>query len=111
MAICPHCNSDSIGILAGHLKWRDSPVTCPNCGGASFRDRSGGPNLIVGLIVGSMFLWWPILILLTESWWSAFAPVLVLVAIYVPYAVIASRRTLLLGKRMRNPDDRQRYPT
>ena len=93
MAICPHCNQDALGFFAGHLKWRDAPVKCPNGGGLSYRDRSGipGQHLIAGLIAGLMFLWWLLLIFSTKSWWSIFAPVLVLVMIYISHVVMVSR--------------------
>jgi hypothetical protein len=41
MALCPHCQRDTIRTLDGHLGWRRTPdIVCLGCGGKSRRDLS-----------------------------------------------------------------------
>ena len=112
MAICPHCQQDKIGFLAGHLKWRlAAPIKCPGCGGISYRDyrRVKSPRWIswggllevfVTILVVEILVWvWLISMLFVRSWWAVAWYPTVLACVIALDAVMTSRRPLLLTPR------------
>ena len=104
MATCPHCQRDSIGPIAGHLKWRRGPVTCPECGGHCYRDGEWTKADYLLIATVGAFVGGGPLILIFGPWWAIFLPIAAIVGLFVWRAIELGRRPLLLGPPQRGLD-------
>ena len=94
MAICPHCQANTIGLFAKGGSSATDPAKCPQCGGLSFIANTHGTA--AGRALALVPLAAVVLLIVTGSLWALVATAGV-VAWLVGYEIFAFRRTPMVA--------------